>query len=101
MTTSKKKTKAQKMTKQKRSTKARPTKAKQVCFLRPWLKPTFDLRKFPVGSTARFEVVNGHGTLSPNPSSWHNEFHPSKDGFKKFATLFHTKLKALFPARVL
>jgi hypothetical protein len=95
-----------------------------VCFMGPWLKPTFDLRKFPVGSTARFEVVktmlkqlaalllsleshggvtfiNGHGTLAPNPNSWHNELHPSKDGFKKFATLFHAKLKALFPARVL
>ena len=95
-----------------------------VCFMGPWLKPTFDLRKFPTGSVARFEVVkamlkqfaalllslerpnsvtflNGQGTLAPNPSSWHNELHPSKDGFKKFATLFHTKLKALFPGRVL
>jgi hypothetical protein len=90
----------------------------------PWLKPTFDLRKFPIASAARFEVVkamlkqfaelllslerpnsvtfiNGQGTLAPNPSSWHNELHPSKDGFKKFAALFHAKLKALFPGRVL
>lgn len=95
-----------------------------VCFLGPWLKPTFDLRQFPVGSPARFEVVkamlqqfaallnslqrrggvtfiNGQGTLAPNPSSWDNELHPSRAGFEKFATLFHTKLKALFPARVL
>jgi len=95
-----------------------------VCFMGPWLKPTFDLRKFPVGSAKRFDVVkamlkqfaelmlslerpnsvtfiNTQGTLTPNASSWHNELHPSKDGFKKFATLFHTKLKALFPGRVL
>ncbi len=95
-----------------------------VCFLGPWLKPTFDLRKFPVSSPARFEVVkamlqqfaalllslesrgnvtfiNGQGTLAPVPSSWHNELHPSKQGFDKFANLFHAKLKALFPARVL
>lgn len=95
-----------------------------VCFMGPWLKPTFDLRKFPAGSAARFEVVkamlkqfaelmlslerpnsvtfiNTQGTLTPNASSWHNELHPSRDGFRKFATLFHTKLKALFPGRVL
>jgi hypothetical protein len=95
-----------------------------VCFMGPWLKPTFDLRKFPTTSAARFEVVkamlkefaalmlslerpnsvtfiNGQGTLAPDPSSWHNELHPSRDGFRKFATLFHTKLKALFPGRVL
>jgi hypothetical protein len=95
-----------------------------VCFMGPWLKPTFDLRKFPVGSAKRFEVVkamlkqfadlmlslerpnsvtfiNTQGTLAPNASSWHNELHPSRDGFRKFATLFHTKLKALFPGRVL
>ncbi len=95
-----------------------------VCFLGPWMKPTFDLRKFPIGSTTRFEVVkamlkqfaglmlsleshpgvtviNGQGTLMPNPSSWHNELHPAKVGFDQFATLFHTRLKALFPARVL
>lgn len=95
-----------------------------VCFLGPWLKPTFDLRKFPVASTARFEVVkamlqqfaamlqklaankgvtfiNGQGTLKPVPASWDNELHPSKDGFEKFAALFYTKLKALFPGRVL
>lgn len=95
-----------------------------ICFMGPWLKPTLDLRKFPAGSPARFEVVkamlkqfaelllslerpnsvtfiNSQGTLTPNTSSWHNELHPSKEGFKKFATLFHTKLKALFPGRVL
>jgi hypothetical protein len=95
-----------------------------VCFMGPWLKPTFDLRKFPVTSAKRFEVVkamlkqfaelllslerpnsvtfiNTQGTLVPNPASWHNELHPSKDGFNKFANLFHAKLKALFPTRVL
>ncbi|HEV2803909.1 MAG TPA: hypothetical protein VGW57_03150 [Chthoniobacterales bacterium] len=95
-----------------------------VCFMGPWLKPTFDLRKFPVASARRREVVktmleqfaamlkkletnnritflNGQGTLAPVAGSWHNELHPSKDGFRKFATLFHGKLKTLFPGRVL
>jgi hypothetical protein len=95
-----------------------------VCFMGPWLKPTFDLHKFPAGSPARFEVVkamltqfaqllrslerpnsvtfvNTQGTLTPIASSWHNELHPSKEGFNKFAALFHAKLKALFPGRVL
>lgn len=93
------------------------------CNLGPWLRPTFDLR-FPT-QLARFGVtklllqqfaamlqaleaghtkvtfINGQGTLAPTPSSWHNELHPSKDGFKAFASLFHQKLKALFPTRVL
>lgn len=96
-----------------------------ICHHGPWLKPTFDVRKFPSGTTAAFDVVkemlkqfaalighlesihrgvtfiNGQGTLSPNPSSWHNELHPSKNGFEKFADAFHQKLKALFPSRVL
>ena len=96
-----------------------------VCFLGPWLKPTFDLRKFPAGSPAAFEVVkemlkqfaallrrlenshngvtfiNAQGTLNPKPSSWHNELHPSKDGFDMFAEIFRQRLKALFPSRVL
>jgi hypothetical protein len=96
-----------------------------VCHLGPWLKPTFDLRGFPAGSVIRFEVVkamlqqfaamlkaieqkhhdvtflNAQGTLVPHPSSWHNELHPTRDGFKKFAAVFHQKLKQLFPSRVL
>lgn len=95
-----------------------------ICRLGPWLKPTFDLRKFPTG-TAAAEVVkamlkefatmlkalegkhpqvtfiNAQGTLSPQSSSWHNELHPSRDGFKQFAGIFHAKLKALYPDRVL
>jgi hypothetical protein len=95
-----------------------------VCHLGPWLKPTFDLRGFPTQASAfavtkillqqfaatlqSFEVshanvtfINGQGTLSPHSNSWHNELHPSKDGFKTFATLFHRTLKAAFPNRVL
>ncbi len=95
-----------------------------VCHLGPWMKPTFDLRKFPAASSLRFEVVkemlkqfaalmlsleshsrvtfiNGQGTLTPGPGSWHNELHPTKDGFDLFADLFHKKLQALFPTRVL
>ncbi len=94
-----------------------------ICHLGPWMKPTFDLRGFPTRAAAsqvvkamlrQFAVllkslearggvtfINGQGTLAADTSSWHNELHPSKDGFKKFATLFHAKLKALFPTRVL
>ena len=87
----------------------------------PWLKPTFDLRKFPTlaagqavvkvmlqqfaamltslsGPTVTF--INGQGTLSPQPGSWDNELHPEKAGFEKFADLFQAKLKVLFPNRV-
>lgn len=94
-----------------------------ICHLGPWLKPTLDLRGFP-SQAAGFEVVkvmlsefalmlqslqaahtavtviNGQGTLAPQPSSWHNELHPSRQGFNQFADLFHERLKALFPNRV-
>ncbi len=95
-----------------------------ICFMGPWMKPTFDLHKYPVATSIRFDVVkamltqfaamlqaltshqgvtfiNGQGTLVPSANSWHNELHPAKAGFDKFAALFHAKLKALFPARVL
>ncbi|MEA2895312.1 MAG: hypothetical protein QOJ84_927 [Bradyrhizobium sp.] len=93
-----------------------------ICFLGPWLKPTFDLRKFPTRDAAaqvvramllqfagmlmsltahpKVTFINGHGTLAPQPSSWHNELHPAKAGFEKFADLFHQNLKVLFPDRV-
>jgi hypothetical protein len=96
-----------------------------ICHLGPWLKPTFDLRKFP-NQAAAAEVVkamlqqfaamlselvedpkvqnvtfiNGQGTLPRQKGSWHNELHPSRDGFEKFADLFYKKLKELFPGRV-
>lgn len=92
-----------------------------ICGLGPWLKPTFDLRKFP-NLAARQAVVRAmleqfeqllvslsgpnvivmptQGVLPPLPSSWHNELHPAKPGFQQFAQLFHDKLKAMFPARV-
>ena len=92
--------------------------------LGPWLKPTFDLRGFPTQvsafgvmkilleqfaamirslelSHAGVTVINSQGTLVPRPGSWHNELHPSKDGFKVFAKLWHDSLKAAFPTRVL
>jgi hypothetical protein len=94
-----------------------------VCHLGPWLKPTFDLRGFPTqasafavmkillqqfaamlqsfASHANVTFINGQGTLTPQPGSWHNELHPSKDGFNAFATLFHQTLKTAFPNRVL
>lgn len=94
-----------------------------VCGFGPWLKPVFDLRKFPLGA-AREEVVkalllefaamlssflpaakkialiNGQGTLKPVTSSWDNELHPSKTGFEAFADIFRDQLKVLFPDRV-
>jgi len=93
-----------------------------VCFLGPWLKPTFDLRGFPTQDD-RFQVVkamlqqfatllttlaaqpnvtfiNGQGTLAPQKSSWHNELHPSRGGFETFADIFQQKVRALFPGRV-
>jgi hypothetical protein len=95
-----------------------------ICRLGPWLKPTFDLRGFPTLASAfavmkillqqfaamlqgvetshdKVTFINGQGTLAPKPASWHNELHPSKEGFKAFATLFHQTLKAAFPTRVL
>jgi hypothetical protein len=93
-----------------------------ICGLGPWLKPTFDLRKFPTLAAGQAVVkamlqqfaamlttlaghpkvtfINGQGTLTPRTSSWHNELHPAKAGFEKFADLFQHELKALFPARV-
>ncbi len=92
-----------------------------ICGFGPWLKPTFQLRKFPAraameavvkamlqqfaamltalsGPTVTF--INGQGTLVPQPSSWHNELHPARAGFGKFADIFQVELKALFPDRV-
>ena len=94
-----------------------------VCFYGPWLKPTFDLRGFPSQASA-FKVVsvmlqqfaallatlathpsvtfiNTQGTLVPQKSSWHNELHPSRKGFDKFAERFRAELKTLFPTRVI
>ena len=94
-----------------------------ICHLGPWLKPTFDLRGFPtraaafavveamlkqfaamlttLAAHAKVTFINGQGTLAPQTSAWHNELHPNKDGFEKFADLFHEQLRAIFPGRVL
>jgi hypothetical protein len=93
-----------------------------ICFLGPWLKPTFDLRKFPTRAAGQEVVkamlqqfaamltslaaqpkvtfVNGQGTLPPQASSWHNELHPTRAGFEKFADIFYQELKKLYPDRV-
>jgi hypothetical protein len=44
--------------------------------------------------------INCQGTLAPNTSAWHNELHPDRDGFEKFAELFYQQLRPLFPGRV-
>jgi predicted component of type VI protein secretion system len=51
-----------------------------------------------VGSRVTF--INGQGTLPQQTSSWHNERHPAKAGFEKFADIFQQQLKVLFPDRV-
>jgi hypothetical protein len=92
-----------------------------ICGFGPWLKPTFDLCKFPTLAAGQalvkamlqqfaamltsltgpnVTVINGQGTLAPQTSSWHNELHPAKAGFEKFADIFQLKLKELFPHRV-
>lgn len=91
----------------------------------PWLEPAFNHRHFPRRPQLREKIevvkamlqqfamllqslerpgvtfINAQGTLSPQPSSWHNEMHPGKVGFNRFAQIFHNKLKALFPGRIL
>jgi hypothetical protein len=92
-----------------------------ICGFGPWLKPTFDLCKFPTLAAGQAVVkamleqfaamltsfaspkvtfINGQGTLVPQTSSWHNELHPAKAGFEKFADIFQQQLKVLFPDRV-
>jgi hypothetical protein len=92
-----------------------------ICGFGPWLQPTFLLRKFPARAPMEAVVkamlqqfagmltslasptvtfINGQGTLAPQPSSWHNELHPARAGFGKFADIFHDRIKALFPSRV-
>jgi len=93
-----------------------------VCGLGPWMKPTFDLHNFPDRAKAQEVVtemlrqfaamvksmtiakavtyIETQGTLAPKTSSWHNELHPSSDGFDKFADMFQAHLKGLFPDRV-
>ena len=95
---------------------------RNICSLGPWLKPTFDLRKFPsqaagfavvkemltrfrsmlvtlAAASTRVEVIDTQGTLNPVVASWHNELHPQKAGFEQFAAKFRDKLKELFPDR--
>jgi hypothetical protein len=49
---------------------------------------------------SRVTFINGQGTLPQQTSSWHNELHPAKAGFEKFADIFQQQLKVLFPDRV-
>jgi hypothetical protein len=93
-----------------------------VCGFGPWLKPTFDLRKFPtraagqevvkamlkefaamlasLATQAKVTFINGQGTLPPQTSSWDNELHPTRAGFEEFADIFYRELKKLYPDRV-
>ena len=93
-----------------------------VCNHGPWLKPTFDLRKYPTQAEAqrvikamleqfasmlkslttnqKVSVVGTQGTLSSNAAAWHNELHPDKQGFETFADKFQQHLKKLFPTQI-
>jgi hypothetical protein len=88
----------------------------------PWLKPTFDLRRFPsqaagqavvkamlaqfaamlveLAKQPRVTFVNTQGTLAPKPSSWDNELHPSKNGFNLVTKKIGDAIRVLFPQRV-
>lgn len=96
-----------------------------ICHLGPWLKPAFDLHGYPgdlrvstlvvremllLFSKMLKDLAKKHkgvtyfetqGVLDQGIKSWHNEMHPSKGGFNKFADLFHQQIKTLFPGRVL
>jgi len=92
----------------------------------PWLEPVLvDTHHFPPQPRLqeKFEVIkemlkqfaallqslvrknvtfiNAQGTLSPQPSSWHNEMHPEEAGFDRFAAIFHQQLQVMFPGRVM
>lgn len=94
-----------------------------ICHLGPWLKPAFDLHGYPADLVASTAVVkemltqfgamlaglakkpgvtfiNAQGGLPPVKSSWHNELHPSKAGFKQVADRFKAEIAAVFPGRV-
>lgn len=97
---------------------------KGVCFFGPWLKPTFQYRKFPADPAygaavvrvmlERFEavlqslaaahpkvvVVPTQGVLDAHPNWWHNELHPNSDGFNAFVERFRNALAMSFPGRV-
>jgi hypothetical protein len=94
-----------------------------ICNHGPWLQPTFKMRKI-VNQSFAFDVVkamlqqfaallqalasnhpnvdfiNAQGTLAPVKASWHNELHPEKKGFERFADIFHTHLRTQFPDKV-
>lgn len=96
---------------------------KGICGFGPWLKPALDLRNFPDLATGselvktmllRFAAmltsmqqqhadvcfINAQGTLPPALSAWHNELHPSSEGFDLHAGRFYSELKQRFPNRV-
>ena len=89
---------------------------RHVPFAGPWLKPGFDSRGYlPVNLAfrtavvrimlTRFEsmvssvaadypfihVVPTQGTLPPGTSSWHNELHPTEEGFKAITRMLITE----------
>jgi hypothetical protein len=100
-----------------------------VCGKGPWMRPTFEVRRFPYGDKTVFpqlpfdvvkvmltqfaamlddiaahwpgvSVLKTQGVLTAETSSWHNELHPNKTGFNTFAGLFRDKLRELFPERL-
>ena len=89
----------------------------------PWLKPAFDLRRFPSRAVAtavvklmltefakvlqkladqnpKVRFINGQGLLPAGTNSWHNELHPSSEGYDRHADNFRGVIKELFPMRV-
>ena len=89
----------------------------------PWLNPAFDLRGFPSRAAASAVVkamlsafalqlqdlanthnnvtfVNSQGLLPQSPDAWHNELHPSSQGYDLHADRFNASLKSMVPNRV-
>lgn len=92
----------------------------------PWMHPSFEAKGYPykndqdlavrrelvkvmidgvykmhgrlASSYPNLKVVNVRGAL-PNRGDWHDELHPSKDGFKKVASLFHAEIRKVLGAR--
>ena len=93
-----------------------------VCNHGPWLKPTFDFRKYPTQAEAqrvikamleqfatmlrslttnqKVSVVGTQGILPSTATAWHNELHPAKQGFEALADKFQQHLKTLFPTQI-
>ena len=91
-----------------------------VCGVGPWMWPAFEVRGYPTTAVAfpvikemlrqfatmlaqltttnqRITFVDTQNTLSPVPSSWHNELHPSDAGYDLVTQKILQQLRVRFP----